>query len=405
MRICRTVLAAAVLLTLAAATQARPPQAGFTPLGFGQGHFWWTSAFDVSDDGRVVVGQGGRADTADLEAWRWTEGGGIEGLGDLPGWDGGSDHAFESRASGVSGDGKVVVGEGQGYDGDEAVLWTRREGPIGLGFLPSTHTSSSASAASRKGDVIVGSSNSLLGWQAFRWTSRTGMVPLGTLGGTIAESHAADVSADGNVIVGLSYGAAGWEAFRWTPERGMVGLGHLPGATWTQATSVSADGRTVVGYAVIGSTRFEAFRWTAEEGMEGLGDLPGGNVISMASGVSGDGSIVVGASETSNPYGMNDAFIWDREHGMRLLQQVLADEHGLPLTGWKLMRAYAITPDGTCIIGDGTNPQGQHEAWLVRLPRARKALRPMPPTPLPPRPIPRGGPAPAGGPAAARPSR
>lgn len=350
-------------------------RAEFVPLGFGDGHFWWVTAFAVSDSGSAVVGIGGRAEDGYLEAWRWTREGGIEGLGDLPGWDGRSDYAFESSAAGVSGDGRVVVGAGQSYNGREAWRWTRREGLVAMGGLPGPSISSEARGVNRDGRVIIGSSYSFLGWQAFRWTPRDGMEPLGTLAGPIFESHGAAVSADGNVVVGMSNSATGWEAFRWTPQSGMVGIGQLGASTWTEARAVSADGNTVVGYARTG-TRFEAFRWQRGTGMVGLGDLPGGQTISMADGVSGDGSIVVGASETSNPYGMNDAFIWDQVRGMRLLQAVLTSEYGLNLTGWKLTRAFAISADGLVIVGQGTNPDGENESWLVRLPRQPQLLTP-----------------------------
>ena len=364
--ILRTV-AVALSLVLAATAMAGEPKAQFEPLGFGDGHFWWTSAFDVSDDGRIVVGQGGRADTYELEAWRWVRGRGIEGLGDLPGWDGGSDYAFESRADAVSGNGKVVIGQGMGYDGAESFAWTQAHGMVGLGFLEGG-SYSRAAGADRLGKVIVGTSGSFEGGRAYRWTRNLGMQSLGTLGGSIAESHGFDCSANGNVVVGLGFGPNGQEAFRWTPAGGMEGLGHPEGASKTIARAVSADGSTIVGQGRFG-TRGEALRWTQQTGWIGLGDLPGGNDISIADGVSGDGAIVVGASETHNPYGMGDAFIWDEAHGMRLLQQVLTEEYGLDLGGWTLERAYAITPNGLCIVGDGTNPEGEHEAWLVRLPR------------------------------------
>ena len=44
----------------------------------------------------------------------------------------------------------------------------------------------------------------------------------------------------------------------------------------------------------------EAFRWTTGGGMVGLGDLPGGNFYSDADGVSGDGSVVVGCSDSAS---------------------------------------------------------------------------------------------------------
>ena len=55
----------------------------------------------------------------------------------------------------------------------------------------------------------------------------------------------------------------------------MVGLGDLPGGTFiSPAHGVSSDGSVVVGFSnsALGQ---EAFRWTSGGGMVGLGDLPG----------------------------------------------------------------------------------------------------------------------------------
>ena len=80
-----------------------------------------------------------------------------------------------------------------------------------------------------------------------------------------------------------------------------------------------------------------------------------------------DGALVVGTSETaSGP----TAFVWDAVRGIRVLQDVLRQDVGLSaeLAGWTLTRATGIAPDGRTITGEGVNPQGQPEAWRVRLP-------------------------------------
>ena len=105
--------------------------------------------------------------------------------------------------------------------------------------------------------------------------------------------------------------------------------------------------------------------------MVGLGDLSGGSFRSVAWGVSGDGSLVVGYSE-SGPN--TEAFIWDAHHGMRKLSDVLMNDYGLNLTGWSLTQATAITPDGASIVGWGTNPSGNIEAWIVQIPEPNPCL-------------------------------
>jgi uncharacterized membrane protein len=85
----------------------------------------------------------------------------------------------------------------------------------------------------------------------------------------------AAVSADGTVVVGNRQG----EAIRWTAAGGAVGLGTHP------AAFVSADGSIIVG---------GADRWTVEQGWVPLEGLPA-EMNFIASGISADGSVVVGS--------------------------------------------------------------------------------------------------------------
>ncbi|MDB9423458.1 PEP-CTERM sorting domain-containing protein [Microcystis aeruginosa CS-564/01] len=176
-------------------------------------------------------------------------------------------------------------------------------------------------------------------------------------------STANGISADGSVVVGVSNSANGDEAFRWTQATGMVGLGTLPGGAFASiAYGVSADGSVVVG-TTNGSNFGQAFRWTQATGMVGLGELAGDN-NSIAYGVSGDGSVVVGYGNSANG---DEAFIWNGTQGMRSLKQVLTNDYGLNLTSWTLKYATAISADGLTIVGFGTNPSGNSEAWIARL--------------------------------------
>jgi probable HAF family extracellular repeat protein len=197
-------------------------------------------------------------------------------LGDLPAG------TFGSQATAVSADGSTVVGTGRSAFGDEAFRWTLAGGMVGLGTLPggSVGSGSRATAVSSDGSVVVGDSyaiygDALEGGEAFRWTADGGMVGLRDLrypGPFLLQSAATGVSADGSVVVGNSQSnsAVGFndEAFRWTADGGMVGLGFLPagGGFGGTATGVSADGSFVVGWdcCPLGS---EAFRWTADIGM------------------------------------------------------------------------------------------------------------------------------------------
>jgi probable HAF family extracellular repeat protein len=231
-----------------------------------------------------------------------------------------------------------------------------------LADLPGGWTSSFSYDLTPDGSVIVGSSASDLGHEAVRWDNGV-ITSLGDLPGGDVSAWAYGISDDGLVIVGSGRSEAGTEAFRW--ENGvMTGLGDLPGGVFYGAASdVSADGSVVVGYSRSESGR-EAFRWENDV-MSPLGDLPGVDFDSWASAVSADGSIIVGRGTTAMGA---EVFIWDTQSGMRNLREMLVNEFGLDLSGWRLKDATGISPDGLTIVGFAENPDGNTEAWIAQIP-------------------------------------
>ncbi len=57
--------------------------------------------------------------------------------------------------------------------------------------------------------------------------------------------------------------------------------------------------------------------------------------------------------------------IWDTQHQMRLLSQVLHEEYELDLAGWVIRAATGISADGLVIVGVGINPDGNTEGWIA----------------------------------------
>lgn len=322
-------------------------------------------AAEVSNDGSTVVGRsssvlsgsGGLA----YEAFRWTVAEGIQPLGILDG-------AGSSAANGVNYDGSVIVG----YSPDgvsEAFRWTATTGMVALPLAQNATGMGntdigSAFGVSNDGSIISGYHQGV--GAAVLWTSE-GITELPPLSSGFGLGRA--INGDGTVVVGQANNEFGVsEAYRWSEQTGTVGLGTLGDATGVTTTfsiarGVSDDGEVVVGYSQRplnkkgNRTTHEAFRWTADDGMVSLGTL--GADTSAARAASADGSIIVGNS--------GGAFIWDAEHGMRNLQQVLVDDYGLDLSGWELTTAYDIATDGHTIVGQGTNPQGFTEGWIARL--------------------------------------
>ena len=129
-----------------------------------------------------------------VEAFLWTAKRQMAPLGLLPGRD-------VSVAFAVSNDGLVIVGQSESNSGREGFRWTQSGGMSGIGDLPGGDSWSSASAVSAAGSVIVGGSHSSFGIEAFRWTQAGGMIGLGDLPSDDFGSSASDVSADGSVII------------------------------------------------------------------------------------------------------------------------------------------------------------------------------------------------------------
>src|SRR5207237_10190591 len=107
----------------------------------------------ISADGSTIAGYSQQ--TLGNEAFRWTQGTGMVGLGDLPGG------AFNSQAYHVSSDGKVIVGySSDALNREQAFRWTQAGGLVPLGFASANPDEwSQAHAVSGNGDLVVGNNN------------------------------------------------------------------------------------------------------------------------------------------------------------------------------------------------------------------------------------------------------
>jgi probable HAF family extracellular repeat protein len=171
-------------------------------------------------------------------------------------------------------------------------------------------------------------------------------------------------SADGSVIAG-NEGMPIYDAFRWT-SAGFVSLGFLPFGPQQPASSItacSADGSVLAGWSISIPGR-QAFRWS-NGGMVGIGDLDGGAFSSEAAAISADGSVIVGRGTSDNG---DEAFMWSVVGGMRSIAATLSALGAAGMDGWSLRCATAVSADGRTIAGWGTNPAGDTEAWVARLP-------------------------------------
>ncbi len=203
------------------------------------------------------------------EAVRWDRGQ-PQTLGLHPGGPG-------SEALGISADGQTVVGECGRPDeeGQAAFKWTPGGGLIVLPDLPGGWDYSSAKAASADGGVIVGygvPDFAIVGFglntRAVRWTS-AGIEQLLELAGTHG-SEATAISPDGSIVVGWAAAPVDRHPIIWDAVHGARDIVDIMTAAgvdmsdWTfmTPTGVSADGHVVVGSArrVSAGLAMEAWR-------------------------------------------------------------------------------------------------------------------------------------------------
>jgi len=136
---------------------------GATDPGFSEGE-----AYAINDSG-MVVGFGRATGGSVTHAFRWTPGGGMQDLGDLPGGLDGS-QAYDVNEAGQ------IVGNGWSESGGRAVLWNANGSMLDLGVLPGDdgHLFYDAFDINNLGEVIGWTSGSAV--IHFLWTAGSGMV-------------------------------------------------------------------------------------------------------------------------------------------------------------------------------------------------------------------------------------
>ncbi|MBE7458662.1 MAG: hypothetical protein KJ057_16875 [Phycisphaerae bacterium] len=207
---------------------------------------------------------------------------------------------------------------------------------IGLGHLDPNFDVSYAFGVSADGMVVTGeSSRPNFQTEAFQWTMERGIVGMGYRS---SDGHC--VSGDGRVIVG---GVSPGEAYYWIPGVEFYRMGDLPGGSFSsKAWGADWEGAVIVGSASSERSRnIEAFIWTSQDGMVGLGGLDPNHIYSLASGISSDGTIVVGKTRSPET---QVAFRWTAEEGMHELSRS---------EKWGWHQAQGISPDGSVIVGYG----------------------------------------------------
>lgn len=219
-----------------------------------------------------------------------------------------------------------------------------------LSGFPDQDRGAAAHAVSGDGTLVGGESELQDGREAFTWTLAGGYLPQGDVMPDPFVSSIRALSTDGTRGAGLvtlgqvsQTGSGGGRAARWSDSSGFTQLGLINqvGQATSIAYGISGDGSTVVGSSS-STAGMRAFAWTSGGGMVNLGYLAGsgsGGSSSVANDASQNGSVVVG---TSGSGATSRAFKWTSA-----AQMVAIGGAG---TG-----ANAVTADGSMAVGFGSS--------------------------------------------------
>jgi hypothetical protein len=177
------------------------------------------------------------------------------------------------------------------------------------------------------------------------------------LGSTVSgsSSRANDCNGDGSVVVGWQDSTTGFrQGAIWV--NGVQQLLTHPGGGASEAGCVSFDG-TFVGGSGSSSNDYEAWRYNINTGMENIGPAPVNGWRGATTGLSDDGSVVVGFYRPwPAPATQGQGFYYKDGVGLQNLND-LATSLGIDTEGRTLALPLAVSGDGTTVVGladDGT---------------------------------------------------
>jgi len=261
-------------------------------------------------------------------------------------------------ATGISRDGSTIVGE--------QWVWTAAEGYTNL--APVIGYDRIIFGCSSDGQTVTGISGTYPAeGDAFRWRRGVGVPTLLPRLASLPNgySYFNCISGDGRVVGGAASGPYADWTFASTLISASGAEQITPIASSTSVTDLNEDGSVAVGYYAQVQGAMRAFRWTRATGFVTL--EAGSSRPSYARAVNDDGSVVVGDYLVFGTRG-TDAFIWRGNSGLIDLRDELVDRYGLgsALQGWRLLVATDVSADGSVIVGQGVNPAGQEQAFIVR---------------------------------------
>jgi uncharacterized membrane protein len=199
------------------------------------------------------------------------------------------------------------------------------------------------------------------------------------------------ISTDGSVIAGMLYNID--EHGIWTDYRGAVWqqihvidgmpsysdpllLPSLEDGHPNWMGDMSMNGKYLAGRDISpGGDIYRAVYWDENRDVHSLGSMCYDSLIynqSSAESVRNDKVIVgnAGAEGASTELG----FIWDEQHGMRYIKDVLEQEYGYDFGDNILASARFENPEGTIIEGNGYTSTGELFFWTATVPEPTTIL-------------------------------
>ena len=318
-----------------------------TPISTGDPTFE-SGGHGVSPNGNIVVGSsvsdGAPAGGGNTEAYKWTSGGGIVGIGVHP-----TASYYATALAVTNGDVAVGYGDVAGSPGyGEVLRWASPAGSTPPDALPLSPDTNQIYYGYTGNHPVDGSGNRIVGYlgeipfdnsdEAVMWVNGN-LLKLGWLapgpvnpppqsggpfGGFTDYSYANAINTPGTHIVGssISAGAVPTQAVIWTDLTGnwatapaAVGLGQVGGigvGSGSGAQDITNNGQKVVGGGCTTDNcddtptgQYQAFLGTVDNtNLTALGVLPtnSGSVVagSQAQAIAGDGTTVVGWSTTDD---------------------------------------------------------------------------------------------------------
>jgi uncharacterized membrane protein len=268
----------------------------------------------------------------------------------------------------ISGDGSTIAGcTMDENDKQVAAKWLGGEDWLSLGSVPGA-VSCDASLSSSWGVDYYGHTAVGLAWLAQQCRAHAGSWDLVGGGpatdlGSLVDNRATranGISGDGHVIIG------------WQDDE----FGQRQGAKWidgVESPVLTASGENVGevqwinfdGTAMCGSSypygSSDAWVWNAKGGYTTIstGPIYKNNVVAIAA--SDDGSMVIGIGR--DPQGTPKGWLFSKGK-LTWMSDYLAKKH--MAAGWTGTIPTAISADGNTLAGQGINPDGQVEGWVIK---------------------------------------